>query len=178
MNTTEPSELVLLIVKISFLALLWAFVLVVVRAVRLDLFGPSKRQQRRTPARPAGRAADRGNPARPAPRPAPQPARHHATPGALPTKIRVTKGPKAGTEIVLDGTPVTIGRAHEAKLVLDEDVASAWHAKLFFRDGQWFIEDVGSTNGTYLDRTKVTSPMPVSLGAPIRIGKTVLELHP
>ena len=110
-------------------------------------------------------------------RPARQPARHDAPASALPTKIRVTKGPKAGTEITLDGHPVTIGRAHEAKLVLDEDVASAWHAKLFFRDGQWFIEDVGSTNGTYLDRTKVTSPMPVSIGAPIRIGKTVLELQ-
>jgi pSer/pThr/pTyr-binding forkhead associated (FHA) protein len=49
---------------------------------------------------------------------------------------------------------------------------------LFARDGQWFIEDLGSTNGTYLDRTKVTRAAPVPLGVPIRIGRTSLELRP
>ena len=46
------------------------------------------------------------------------------------------------------------------------------------RDGQWFVEDLGSTNGTYLDRAKVTGPTPVPLGVPIRIGRTALELRP
>jgi pSer/pThr/pTyr-binding forkhead associated (FHA) protein len=62
-------------------------------------------------------------------------------------------------------------------VVLDEDVASGQHAKLVLRNGQWFIEDLNSTNGTYLDDTEVTSPMRVPVGARVRIGKTVLELQ-
>jgi hypothetical protein len=167
MDPTEPSELVLLIVKIGFLALLWGFVLVAVRAVRLDMFGPTKRQQRREPPRMA-------RPARPVPAPPPpQPVHKPRTP----SKLVVTKGPLAGTTIPLGSAPVTIGRAQDSTLVLEDDFASGRHARLVAHDGQWFVEDLGSTNGTYLNRTKVTSPMPVPLGAPVRIGKTVLELH-
>jgi pSer/pThr/pTyr-binding forkhead associated (FHA) protein len=73
---------------------------------------------------------------------------------------------------------VTIGRANDSTLVLADDFASAHHARLFPRsDGQWLLEDMGSTNGTYLDRTRVTRPTPVPPGAPVRIGKTVLELR-
>jgi hypothetical protein len=50
--------------------------------------------------------------------------------------------------------------------------------RLVPRSGQWFVEDLGSTNGTYLDRAKVTAPTPVPLGVPIRIGRTSLELRP
>ena len=73
--------------------------------------------------------------------------------------------------------PVTLGRAQDSTIVLDDDYVSSRHARIFPRDGQWFVEDLGSTNGTYLDRTKVTSPTPVTIGVPIRIGKTVLELR-
>jgi pSer/pThr/pTyr-binding forkhead associated (FHA) protein len=62
--------------------------------------------------------------------------------------------------------------------VLDDDFASSRHARIFpDPSGQWVVEDLGSTNGTYLDRTKLTAPTPVPLGVPIRIGKTVLELR-
>jgi hypothetical protein len=188
MNTADPNELVLLIVKIAFLALLWAFVLVAVRAVRLDLFGPGKRQQRRpAAARPgaqggagAGAATGRAG-ARPArqaaSRQAARAGRPPDTPAPAPSRLVVTKGPKAGTTYPLTGAVITIGRALDSTVVLDEDVASARHARLVPHNGQWFIEDLDSTNGTYLDRMKVTSPMPVPLGAPVRIGKTVLELH-
>ncbi|SNQ48295.1 FHA domain-containing protein FhaB [Frankia canadensis] len=164
MDPTEPSELVLLIVKIGFLALLWGFVLVAVRAVRLDMFGPTKRQQRRGPP-PMARPTP--------PSPPPQPVHKPRSP----SKLVVTKGHLAGTTIPLGSSPVTIGRAQDSTLVLEDDFASGRHARLVPHDGQWFVEDLGSTNGTYLNRTKVTSPMPVPLGAPVRIGKTVLELH-
>ena len=72
---------------------------------------------------------------------------------------------------------ITLGRANDATLVLNDDYASSRHARIFPQDGQWIVEDLGSTNGTYLDRQKVTRPMPVPLGVPIRIGKTVLELR-
>ncbi|MGF7237967.1 MAG: FHA domain-containing protein FhaB/FipA, partial [Frankia sp.] len=82
-----------------------------------------------------------------------------------------------GTTLSLGPAPVTIGRADDSTLVLTDDFASGRHARLVQQDGQWMIEDLGSTNGTYLDRTKVTTPMPVPIGAPVRIGKTVLELR-
>jgi pSer/pThr/pTyr-binding forkhead associated (FHA) protein len=89
----------------------------------------------------------------------------------------VTSGSLAGTRISLGEQPVMIGRANDSTLVLTDDYASTRHARLTQRDGEWFVEDLGSTNGTYLDRSKVTGPTPVPPGVPIRIGKTVLELR-
>ncbi|MBO0776685.1 MAG: FHA domain-containing protein, partial [Actinobacteria bacterium] len=89
----------------------------------------------------------------------------------------VTAGTLAGTTLPLGPHQITIGRSNDATLVLADDYASSRHARLFPQDGQWIVEDLGSTNGTYLDRQKVTQPTPVPAGVPIRIGKTVLELR-
>jgi pSer/pThr/pTyr-binding forkhead associated (FHA) protein len=89
----------------------------------------------------------------------------------------VTQGSLAGTTVSLGEAHVTIGRANDSTLVLDDDYASSRHARLFAQNGRWMVEDLGSTNGTYLDRAKVAGPTPVPLGVPIRIGKTVLELR-
>jgi pSer/pThr/pTyr-binding forkhead associated (FHA) protein len=70
-----------------------------------------------------------------------------------------------------------MGRADESTLVLTDDYASSHHARLAPGDGAWLLEDLGSTNGTYLGAAKVVRPTPVPLGQPIRIGKTVLELR-
>jgi pSer/pThr/pTyr-binding forkhead associated (FHA) protein len=91
--------------------------------------------------------------------------------------LLVTAGALAGTSIGLSDQQITIGRANDATLVLADDYASSRHARLFPQDGQWIVEDLGSTNGTYLDRQKVTQPTAVPAGVPIRIGKTVLELR-
>ena len=61
--------------------------------------------------------------------------------------------------------------------VVADDYVSTNHARLVPRGDSWVLEDLGSTNGTFLDRTKVTAPTPVPLGVPIRIGKTTLELR-
>ena len=89
----------------------------------------------------------------------------------------MTGGSLTGTSIGLTDQQITIGRANDATLVLSDDYASSRHARLFPQNGQWIVEDLGSTNGTYLDRQKVTQPTPVPAGVPIRIGKTVLELR-
>ena len=89
----------------------------------------------------------------------------------------VTAGTLKGTSLDLASQQITLGRANDATLVLNDDYASSRHARIFPQDGQWIVEDLGSTNGTYLDRQKVTRPTPVPLGVPIRIGKTVLELR-
>ena len=95
-----------------------------------------------------------------------------------PTKLVVSEGTLTGTTVALQGQTITLGRAHDCTIVLDDDYASSRHARIYpDRDGQWIVEDLGSTNGTYLDRTRLTTPTPIPLGAPIRIGKTVIELR-
>lgn len=160
---SDISELTLTVIKLGFLAVLWMFVLTAVSVMRSDLFGTKvtqkgggQRQVRPTAGRP--------------PKPPKQP---RGTPGTL----VVTRGNLAGTSIRLGEVPVTIGRAQDSTLVLDDDYASTRHARLFRSNGTWYVEDLGSTNGTYLDRTKVTAPAPVPLGVPVRIGKTVVELR-
>jgi pSer/pThr/pTyr-binding forkhead associated (FHA) protein len=70
-----------------------------------------------------------------------------------------------------------MGRSQDSTIVIDDDYVSSRHARIFLRDGQWYVEDLGSTNGTYLGKNKVTTAVPVPLGTPIRIGKTSLELR-
>ncbi len=159
------STLTLLLIRLAFLAVLWLFVITAVGVVRTDLFGqsPSSRKQKRQ------RQNARPRPARPA-----RPARGGRS---EPQRLLVTGGPLSGTTLPLTEQQITIGRSNDATLVLNDDYASSRHARLFPQDGQWIVEDLGSTNGTYLDRQKVTQPTPVPTGVPIRIGKTVLELR-
>jgi pSer/pThr/pTyr-binding forkhead associated (FHA) protein len=161
--TPMGQELVLLLFRVGFLALLWLFVLLAIRAIRTDLWGAPRRQTQAVAVRPS---------AAPVPVPAVRGRRSRAA-----QRLVVTQGALVGTSVTLGEAPVTIGRANSSTLVLTDDFASAHHARLFPHGGQWFIEDVGSTNGTYLDRTRVTSPTPVPMGMPVRIGKTVLELR-
>ena len=74
-------------------------------------------------------------------------------------------------------SPILLGRAQEATLVLEDDYASGRHARLSLQQGTWMVEDLGSTNGTFLGRNRVQAPTPVSPGSPVRIGRTVLELR-
>ena len=159
------STLTLLLIRLAFLAVLWLFVITAVGVVRTDLFGqsPSSRKQKRQRQNARPRQA---RPARPA-----KPGRGE------PQRLQVTGGPLSGTTLPLTEQQITIGRSNDATLVLNDDYASSRHARLFPQDGQWIVEDLGSTNGTYLDRQKVTQPIPVPTGVPIRIGKTVLELR-
>ena len=154
------STLTLLLIRLAFLAVLWLFVITAVGVVRTDLFGQASRKQKRQ------RQPPRQRPARP-----PRAGRGD------PQRLLVTAGALAGTSLALSEQQITIGRSNDATLVLNDDYASSRHARLFPQDGQWIVEDLGSTNGTYLDRQKVTQPTPVPIGVPIRIGKTVLELR-
>ena len=159
------SALVVGVVKLGLLVLLWMFVIAAYRTVRSDLSGakvvrtPNAVSAATAPAAPRGKAASSGG------------GRSAAR------KLVVTEGALAGTTVKLGDAPVTLGRADDSTLVLTDDYASTRHARLVPGDGAWTIEDLGSTNGTYLGGSKVTRPMPVPLGQPIRIGKTVLELR-
>lgn len=149
-------DLVLQLTRAGFLALLWLFIVAALRVVRSDLSAASGlRANMPIPRLRAGRG-ERKRAAR---------------------QLVVTAGALAGTRITLDGRPILMGRADDSTLVLDDDYASTRHARLGFSGGDWFLEDLGSTNGTYLDRAKVTAPTRVPPGTPIRIGKTVIELR-
>jgi pSer/pThr/pTyr-binding forkhead associated (FHA) protein len=159
------NELSLTIIRVAFLAVLWLFVIAAIGVVRTDLLGGPSTTPRRGKVRQAQ-----------APRQNRQVRPQRAGRGS-PRVLVVTAGALKGTSLDLAQQQITLGRANDATLVLNDDYASSRHARIFPQDGQWIVEDLGSTNGTYLDRQKVTRPMPVPLGVPIRIGKTVLELR-
>jgi pSer/pThr/pTyr-binding forkhead associated (FHA) protein len=163
------NALSLTLIRLAFLAVLWLFVIAAVGVVRTDLFGTATSSSRRQARRQRAAQARPPQPARP-----PRPPRNSRV---TPRQLLVTAGALAGTSLGLADQQITIGRANDATLVLNDDYASTRHARLFPQDGQWIVEDLGSTNGTYLDRQKVTQPTPVPVGVPIRIGKTVLELR-
>ncbi|MFI6447569.1 FHA domain-containing protein [Kitasatospora sp. NPDC050543] len=174
------SELTLTVMRLGFLAVLWLFVIVAIQVIRSDLFGTkvNPRSSRRT----ATAAAPSGGQATPAPGRAPQgqsapPAQPSRRRGG-PTQLVVVAGSLAGTTVALQGQTITLGRAHDSTIVLDDDYASSRHARIYpDQTGQWTVEDLGSTNGTYLDRQRLTVPTPLQPGMPIRIGRTVIELR-
>jgi pSer/pThr/pTyr-binding forkhead associated (FHA) protein len=167
------NQLTLDIIKLAFLAVLWLFVIAAVGVVRTDLF--NQPQSPRAQRRAARQQARHNQPTGPVRQPrAPRPVR--PTRGT-PRTLLVTGGSLTGTAIQLGEEQITIGRAPDATLVLNDDYASTRHARLYPQNGEWIVEDLGSTNGTYLDRQKVTEPTQVPLGVPVRIGKTVLELR-
>jgi hypothetical protein len=158
-------EFVLTVARFGFLILLWIFVFTVVGVIRRDLFAGVRSKSIVASPRGVGGVVNQGRPAK-------------VKRGKAARQLIVTAGQLAGTRITLGDIPITIGRAEDSTLVITDDFASARHARLVPRDGQWFVEDLGSTNGTYLDRGKVSGPTPVPLGVPIRIGRTSLELRP
>ncbi|GGW53411.1 FHA domain-containing protein [Streptomyces lucensis JCM 4490] len=176
------SELTLTVMRLGFLAVLWLFVIVAVQVIRSDLFGT--RVTQRGSRREAGRQQQQQSGRQQAARQQAAPPQQRGQQGGgrqrrnAPTKLVVTEGTLTGTTVALQGQTITLGRAHDSTIVLDDDYASSRHARIYpDRDGQWIVEDLGSTNGTYLDRSRLTTPTPISLGAPIRIGKTVIELR-
>ena len=149
------AEIVLQIFRFGFLLLLWLFIFAAFRVVRADLFGGRAGRVAAVPPRAAAaKKRSRG-----------------------PKTLVVTAGPLAGTKITLGDQPILIGRADDSTLVLTDDFASSRHARLTNRGGAWYVEDLGSTNGTYLDQQRVQGPLLVNPGQPIRIGQTALELR-
>ncbi|GAA4429573.1 FHA domain-containing protein [Georgenia halophila] len=154
------SELVVTLLRVGFLVLLWLFVLAALNVLRKDLFGT------RVTARGRGRR-NRGNRA---PQNA-RPARNE------PTRLVVTQGPLAGTTIPLGPSAVLVGRSPGCTLVLDDDYSSNRHARFFPKDDGWWVEDLGSTNGTVVGPERIAGPVQVPPGTPVRIGQTVIELR-
>ena len=163
------TEFALTLLRLAFLGALWLFIIITVIALRRDLMQP--REARPAPTRGSARPP---KPAKPPKQPrAPKPTRH-ATSGP---SLLVTEGPLAATVIPLGSAQVTIGRAPDSTLVIDDDYASSRHARIYPGDDGWIVEDLGSTNGTWVDRNRITSPTILPPNVPLRIGRTTLQLQ-
>lgn len=151
--------LVLQLTRAGFLLLLWLFIWSVLRILRNDIYAPTGAVmvRRGLPLR-GGRS----------------PARQNRTAARY---LVVTEGALAGTRITLGSNPVLIGRADDSTLVLTDDYASTRHARLSQRGSDWFVEDLGSTNGTFLGQQRLHGSAPVDIGTQLRIGRTVIELQ-
>ena len=156
------SELTLTLIKLAFLAVLWLFVLSAVSVIRSDIFGTRAPVQARPAKKPRAKA---------------KPAAGRKAPRGVPTKLQVVSGPNAGQSVPLGDTPILLGRGTDAAIRLDDDYVSTRHARFATNGEQWFVEDLGSTNGTYLGSQRITSPIPIGIGIAVRLGKTIVELQ-
>jgi len=154
------SELTLLVLRFGFLTLMWVFIFMIIYALRTDLFGA--RVKRLKAESIAGSITETPRSVRPA---------------VGKVRLVITSGMRAGTELSLDGSKVTIGRAAESTLVIRDDYTSTHHAELAMEDGRWFIYDLDSTNGTFVAGHKVKNSMEIPIDTPIRIGTTTFELR-
>jgi hypothetical protein len=153
------SELLLSILRISFLVALWWFVLTVVSVLRRDLQAPRDAKPL-TPARSTNQPSQRTT------------LRSRKTS----TKLVIVEGALTGTVLPLGTSPILIGRAPDSTIVLEDDFVSTRHAQLTPNGNHWIVEDLGSTNGTWIDRTRISAPTVLRPGTQLRIGRTSMEL--
>ena len=148
----------LLILKVVFLVLLYAFILMIVRTATKDLGGAP---QESIVLGAAEADAER------------------AKLGVRAARFVAVNGPglKKGSAIEVASTMV-VGRDAEAGIRLDgDDFASAQHARIELRDGGVWVEDLGSTNGTFVNGDKVKRKRRLRAGDALRIGQTELRLE-
>jgi pSer/pThr/pTyr-binding forkhead associated (FHA) protein len=150
------SPFVLSVLKYALVALLYFFVFRAVRSVAVDVAG---RRERTSPARA----------------PAAAPAR--ASKGKPPSQVVVHDPDAAKPRTVRLSGSAQIGRAEGCAIRLSDTYVSQMHARLFGQDAAWYVEDLGSTNGTFLNDRRVVQPVEVHAGDVVRVGKTVLELR-
>ena len=156
------SELTLFLIKAGYLAILWIFVLSAISVIRSDMFGARVPEAARTGGGRAPKAAKQ-----------PKPGKRRS----VPTHAVVTEGSNVGERAELGAAPILIGRGSDAAIRLDDDYVSTRHARIAASGDQWFVEDLGSTNGTYVGTARISQPTTISLGTQVRVGKTIIELR-
>lgn len=153
------SPFVLSVLKYALIVLLYFFVYRAIRSVAIDVSGRRRgaTTQTRTPAAPSAAKASRG--------------------GKAPTQVVVHDGAGARATPIKLRDQVEIGRGDRCAIRLQDTYVSQMHARLYPKDGAWYVEDLGSTNGTMLNDRRVQAPVEVHAGDVLKVGKTVLELR-
>ncbi|EEH64328.1 FHA domain protein [Gleimia coleocanis DSM 15436] len=157
------SDLAFTVFRFAYLFLLWAVVLGAIWVLQRDIFG--------TVVTPRGKVRERRD-VQKQKRASRRLAKHQPTM----TKLLITSGPLIGTSIELVNNEVVIGRSPASTLVLDDSYASSRHARIFKDGDYWFIEDLGSTNGTYVDDERISGVQPFAVNQILRIGQSTFEL--
>ena len=158
------SEIALTVIKVLFLALLWVFIASAVSVIRSDLFGRTVP----LPNQPGAQELEQ---------PPPPPKKTKRTRGA-PRVLTITQGSQAGQSANLADGVILIGRGADAQLNLDDDYVSTRHARVVSGDNGIYVEDLGSTNGSYVNGQRITGPTTITLSDTIRIGRTTMKLEP
>jgi pSer/pThr/pTyr-binding forkhead associated (FHA) protein len=166
------SEPLLHVLTLCLLALLYLFFLRVLQAVWTEVNGPRRRPGERSRARAGAAAARTG--AKAGPRGGARSGGRGGGRGSRELRV-IEPAELAGRTFPL-GDELTLGRAAGCQVTLDDTYVSQLHARIFRRDGELFVEDLGSTNGTYLNRAKVSGPMAMKPGDHLQVGSVVLEL--
>lgn len=156
------SGLTVLVVQLGFLAILWLFVLSAVSVIRTDVFGARSTAPKKSKASTATK----------------KPAKKSKRLRGKPKQLVIIDGPNQGQSVPLGSEPILLGRGTDAAIRLNDDYVSTRHTRFATNGEQWFVEDLGSTNGTYIGNQRVTSPTPIAVGVSVRLGKTIVELRP
>ena len=157
------SELTLVLIRFAYLAILWIFVLSAISVIRSDMFGARVARAEAARERKATNRPKKNKPAKPR--------------RGDPSQVVIVEGGNRGESVSLADAPILIGRGTDAGIRLDDDYVSTRHAQIAASGDQWFVEDLGSTNGTYVGSRRIAQATAIGLGTQIRIGKTILELR-
>jgi len=169
------SELALFLLRIGLVAVLWIFVFSIISVIRSDLFG--QRVASKAAAVNAPQVVSTPHIPNP-PTGAVRVLQESSEPSSRSAKkLVVLEGEGAGREIQLTGREIHIGRAISSDLVVNDEYASTQHAKLVLINDEWLVQDLNSTNGTFLGGVRVGIPAVVKLNTPVRVGKTIFELR-
>jgi len=153
------SPFVLSVLKYALIVLLYFFVYRAIRSVAVDVSGRKRgaTTQMLTPSALSAAKPSRG--------------------GKPPTQVVVHDGAGAKASPIKLRDQVEIGRGDRCAIRLQDTYVSQVHARLYPKDGAWYVEDLGSTNGTLLNDHKVQAAVEVHAGDVLKVGKTVLELR-
>jgi hypothetical protein len=158
------SEIALTVIKVLFLALLWLFIFSVVSVIRSDLFG------RTVPSTDRAEAQELESP--------PPPPKRTKRPRGEPRVLVVTQGSQTGQSAALADGVILIGRGTDCQIVLNDDYVSTRHARVVSGENGVYLEDLGSTNGSYVNGQRITAPTTITMSDTVRIGRTILKLEP
>jgi pSer/pThr/pTyr-binding forkhead associated (FHA) protein len=153
------NELLLTAIRFGFLGLLWVFIAAALATLRRDLKGQSVPANARV-----ARALDSRS------------ERKQRGGKAQPSGIEILDGPLAGATMAFSGADIVIGRAPDCTIVLTDDYVSSKHTRIRKVDDVWFVEDLGSTNGTWVNRSRLTAATPLSIGMVVNIGRTPVKV--
>lgn len=147
------SELALTLLRMGFLALLWIFIYFILRLMRADL----NRVDNRFTGKPAVSPNDLSK-----------------SKSKLNRVVVITEETEKEYDL-RDG--MTFGRSSDVSVQIEDDYLSGKHAKVVHQGGTWIFEDLGSTNGSWQDRKRISGPVKLKRGSSIKIGNTELRFE-